>query len=114
MGGINDLLLAERSPEQVATNLKHIGQRVKKEGVEVYYFSVLYTRRGTEAKKSVEALNKKIIQICQEQDWHYLNLNQALSKEGQLKKEYTYDGLHLNSKGLKAWKRFMQAHWDDQ
>ena len=50
--------------------------------------------------KKVKALNKKLSDYCYKENCNYINLYDTLTDdEGNLKEEYTEDGLHLNSLG---------------
>ena len=50
--------------------------------------------------KRVKELNKKLSNYCDEESCEYINLyDDLIDEEGNLKTEYTEDGLHLNSLG---------------
>lgn len=50
--------------------------------------------------KKVKELNKKLSNYCDEESCEYINLyDDLIDEEGNLKTEYTEDGLHLNSLG---------------
>ena len=50
--------------------------------------------------KKVKELNKKLSNYCDEEICEYINLyDDLIDEEGNLKTEYTEDGLHLNSLG---------------
>lgn len=57
---------------------------------------------GTENK--IKSFNEQIKKIAADNGAVYINLWPALSdSKGNLKREYTNDGLHLNGKGYRAW-----------
>lgn len=61
----------------------------------------------------IDAYNKAIVDMCEENDWKYLNSAEALkdSSTGYAKDGYTIqDGLHLSSKGLEALFEYIRTH----
>lgn len=58
---------------------------------------------GRRKNSDILELNKKLLILAQEHKITYLDLTEKLSdKKGNLKKEYTFDGLHLNAKGYEV------------
>ena len=52
------------------------------------------------ANRKIRKLNEKISQYCDGESCNYINLyDDLIDEEGNLKEEYTEDGLHLNSLG---------------
>ena len=50
--------------------------------------------------KKIKSLNRKLSNYCKEDNCNYINLyNDLIDEEGNLKEQYTEDGLHLNSLG---------------
>lgn len=62
----------------------------------------------------VLAFNEAIIRMCEENGWKYLNSFEALtdSDSGYIRMEYidTFDGLHLNEKGVQAVMEYVRTH----
>lgn len=54
--------------------------------------------------KNVDQYNEVLQKIAEENDIEYVDLNQHFKdSDGQLKKELTVDGVHLNGKGYDVW-----------
>ncbi len=55
-------------------------------------------------EKTIKELNPMLRQIAEEEGAQYIDLTPALSdSKGNLRKEFTNDGLHLTGKGYAAW-----------
>ena len=79
----------------------------------LYINSIIPTYNGVsncyQCNAKIDTLNKYFEKICIQKHVNYLNLNTAFKKEKQLSLEYTYDGLHLNQKGYKAWSEQLKS-----
>jgi lysophospholipase L1-like esterase len=105
--GINDLGSGHK-PEAIEAGYREILEKVKKRmpGVRVHIQSVLPTR-GNYAKhnKNVIDTNDRLKKLAKEFDYDYIDLHSKMTDEkGELKKEFTADGLHLKDPGYKVWK----------
>ena len=50
------------------------------------------------SNKKIDEMNKEFIKICEKYDCLWIDFTDELKdKDGNLKKEYTYDGLHINA-----------------
>lgn len=61
----------------------------------------------------IDAYNKAIVAMCEENDWKFLDSSEALKDEstGYAKTGYTdSDGLHLSQKGLQALFTYIRTH----
>ena len=59
----------------------------------------------------IQAINQKLAQMALANGCHYLDVYSALADEsGNLRQEYTTEGLHLNSEGYKAWIDYLLRH----
>jgi lysophospholipase L1-like esterase len=89
------------------SNIRQIAGRLKENGVTVIFHSVLYTGDlffdHERANIFVPMINAEIKKLCDGKDIIYLDMNELLCPGGILKREYTYDGLHLNPDGYKIW-----------
>jgi lysophospholipase L1-like esterase len=105
--GINDLGDGH-SPETMEAGYREILDRVKKHSpaLRVHVQSVLPTR-GSFAKHNanVNDFNQRLRKLAKEFGYDYIDLHsQMTDDQGELKKELTADGLHINAAGYKIWK----------
>ena len=70
-----------------------------------------------EAKKSyvnntrIAAYNEVIRQLAEEKQCPYVDVAAAMTDEqGCLRSDWTSDGVHLNTKGCKAWLEYLRTH----
>jgi len=66
--------------------------------------------------KQINAYNRAIAKMCQDNSWRYLNSEETLvdEKTGYAKAGYTVDdGLHLSVKGLEALFDYIRTHADE-
>lgn len=56
-------------------------------------------RSDKRSNKKINEMNNEFFKICQKHNCVWLDLSEKLSdQQGQLKKEFTFDGLHINAK----------------
>ena len=49
--------------------------------------------------------NQRLQKLAKEFDYDYIDLHSQMKDDkGELKQEFTADGLHLNAEGYKVWK----------
>ncbi|MBO7703998.1 MAG: hypothetical protein J6S26_06115, partial [Solobacterium sp.] len=64
--------------------------------------------------KQIDAYNKAIAKMCQDNNWKYLDSSEALKDEktGYAKDGYmsTVDGLHFSNKGIEALFKYIRTH----
>jgi lysophospholipase L1-like esterase len=119
MIGINDI--ARNIPDSIiVNNIKRIASRVKLESPKttLYIQSILPTNHSfTQFKnhqfKSAHIVwcNNALKSYCLEAGLTFVDIYSALADEqGQLKKEYTNDGLHLTMAGYQVWKQLLEAN----
>ena len=70
-----------------------------------------------EAKKSyvnntrIAAYNEVVLQLAEEKQCPYVDVAAAMTDEkGCLRSDWTSDGVHLNTKGCKAWLEYLRTH----
>ena len=108
--GTNDLdSLDEDIVDITFNNIKEIIEEIKenRSKASIYVESIYPVNSNIEnntvsnrTNEKIKALNKKISKYCNDETCKYINLyNDLLDEEGNLKEEYTEDGLHLNSLG---------------
>jgi lysophospholipase L1-like esterase len=105
--GINDLG-SGRKPDTIEAGYREILEQIKKQAptVHVHVQSVLPTR-GNYAKHNanVNDVNKRLQKLAKEFGYDYIDLHSKMTDDkGELKKEFTNDGLHLKPDGYKVWK----------
>lgn len=108
MIGINDVL-AERSAEEIASDIKALAQSATKGGGTWIMLLLPLTADHASAgdlQPAIHALNAKILSICNEIDTLTVIQTPSDLLDGEaLKAEYSEDGLHLNAAG----KRILEA-----
>lgn len=108
--GTNDLNSTDKDIVDVTfDNIKEIITEIKenRSDATIYVESVYPVNSVIEnnvvtnrTNKKVKELNKKLSNYCDEESCEYINLyDDLIDEEGNLKTEYTEDGLHLNSLG---------------
>ncbi len=105
--GINDLGDGH-SPEVIEAGYREILQRVKAHSptLRVHIQSVLPTR-GTFAKHNanVNDVNRRLQKLAKEFGYDFIDLHSQMTDDkGELKKEFTVEGLHLTDPAYKVWK----------
>lgn len=64
--------------------------------------------------ETIGAFNAKMMAICQEREWYFVNVAEAVSDEnGCLRDEYSGDqsmGIHFNYNGAEAWAEYLMTH----
>lgn len=67
----------------------------------VYPVNPTVNKQGKRNNARIAGLNEKIEALCKVLDISYVNINSELEDaDGNLSREYTYDGLHLNAKAF--------------
>lgn len=106
MIGINDLG-SGHTPETMEKGYREILQRIKTETprVRVHVQSVLPTRdKHARHNANVLDFNERLKKLAEEFGYDYLDVHALMADDkGELKADYTGDGLHLNETAYKAW-----------
>ena len=106
MIGINDLG-AGRTPDVMEQGYREILQRIKTETprVRVHVQSVLPTRDNyAKHNANVVDFNGRLKKLAEEFGYDYLDIHALVADDqGELKADYTGDGLHLNEAAYKVW-----------
>ena len=107
--GTNDLNGSDPNIDEAYNNIVQIINNIKENRpkAEIYFESLYPVNRSIEEKGAEErenadiiALNEKISNYCKDNNVTYMDMYKLLSDEnGELKREYTSDGLHLSTEG---------------
>lgn len=105
--GINDLG-SGRTPEVMEAGYREILEQLKKKApaVRVHIQSVLPTRdRYAKHNVNVNDFNGRLQKLAKEYGHDYIDLHSLMADEkGELKAEFTGDGLHLKPDAYRIWK----------
>ncbi len=117
--GINDI--SKNNPDSIILyNYQMIIEEIleKSPTTQLYIQSILpinndfkkYPRLQNK-EKHILFLNKKLKELCQEKNLTYIDLFSAFCNDkGQLKPEFTNDGLHLTGEGYKMWIEILKPY----
>lgn len=107
--GTNDIKYEEDDEQVVVDNIKKIIKEIKKNrpNTKVYITSIFPVNRELKYHAAEERYNGEILKInkgiknyCKENNITYINMyDELIDSKGNLKKEYTVDGLHLSKTG---------------
>lgn len=105
--GINDLNDNPANTDKAINNIRLIIERIQSEcpKTKLYVQSIMPVdeRRPAKAKELIKA-NAEIKKICGVKGVTYIDLHPALADEnGNLRADYSNDGLHLMGAGYQAW-----------
>jgi lysophospholipase L1-like esterase len=110
MAGINDLGAGVRLPDIVDNYrliIEHLVRRLP--STRIYVQSVLPVNNnfypGSIHNRKVRELNRRLEALASRLGLTYLNLfPHFIDEAGQLRSDFTRDGVHLNESGYKAWR----------
>jgi lysophospholipase L1-like esterase len=109
--GINDLG-SGRLPPQMEAGYREILEQIKTRAPElrVHVQSVLPTRDNyAKHNANVVEFNKRLQKLAEEFGYDYVDLHKLLADDrGQLKAEFTNDGLHINDEAYMLWRAEVQ------
>lgn len=84
----------------------------------VYVYSVVYVEEALVQtgdyvnNANVDAVNLEIMQMCKEEGYHYINLNEVLSNGWHsLISGAADDGIHLNQEYSQKWLEYTKTHY---
>ena len=84
----------------------------------VYIYSVIYVDESLVTtgdyvnNANVDTVNTEILKMCQEEGYHYINLNEVLSNGYHgLISGAAEDGIHLNADYCKKWLDYTKTHY---
>lgn len=109
LAGINDFF-AGNSTETTFNTYKEMVRQLQGNGVIPIIQSTLYVNRDNINDKNTQVteLNRLLKAYAEENKIHYMDLNAVLSVQEKLNKDYSSDGVHLNSRGYSLWSKEVQ------
>lgn len=118
--GTNDIARPRYDENQTAKNIAEIVREINENCPDtivyvesVYPVSEKYTGLGKRTNIKVNSLNKKIKNALEDLSCVYIDFHQHLAgNDGNLKDEYTYDGLHLSGDGYKKVIEILKPYLD--
>ena len=106
MSGINDIA-SGHDLQGTFNNYKKIITRLQNNNIVPIVQSTLLTWDENDNDK-VHKLNSMLIEYCRINEVEFIDLNQKLSKDKKLIKDYSYDGVHLSAEGYEIWKKELE------
>lgn len=113
--GAYDMAQVKESYRQVLSDIK---TRSASADPTVYVYSVVYVEEALVTtgdyvnNTNVDAINLEILQMCKEEGYHYINLNEALSDGWHsLLSGASEDGIHLNQSYCQKWLEYTKTHY---
>lgn len=110
--GTNDLVYSGLDNDGIKNNIEEIINKIyeKNSNTKIYLESIYPVNTSlnkeiveTRTNDNIKNLNNKIEKICDNNKCTYINMYDNLTdKNGNMKRIYTVDGLHLNKIGYKA------------
>ncbi|MFZ5515989.1 MAG: GDSL-type esterase/lipase family protein [Candidatus Zhuqueibacterota bacterium] len=111
MIGVNDLADKKYRPRQIAAGAEKIIQKIHRfdPSIAVYLQSALpATGKYAHLNSLIVEYNRRLILIAAETHVEFIDLHaQFVDDSGQLKAEYSRDGIHLTDAGYDAWKQIV-------
>ena len=105
MAGINDLR-RNRTPEETIANLTQIIRQLRETHpqAQIIVYSVLPTRLQALPTIRIQQINRALQAIAPQEGASYVDLHPLFADgQGNLRREFTNDGLHLNWRGYVLW-----------
>lgn len=111
--GINDIRYGTE-PKDMLEDYEQLLKKLRAvlPNSELYLQSILPVTENFKHKQPSENqiiinINQSIKQLADQYDIQYLDLHDFFTSHGQLKPDYTVDGLHLNRQGYALWERII-------
>ena len=104
MIGVNDIMRG-KPVDEVYLNYLKIIQFFKEKNIKIHIQSTLYIGESRKAdfNPKIEELNKRLEKYTSENQITFINLNPIFAPNKILKKEFTFDDLHLNGTAYNLW-----------
>jgi len=106
LGGINDIGY-NFQVKQIFENIRGIALEMRAMGIIPVVQSTIFVVESDMTKSywnpKVEELNAMLLKFCTNTNIEYLDLNEFLSSNKQLKSELSIDGIHLSDEAYSLW-----------
>lgn len=107
MGGINDIY-SGYSPETVFSEYVKVIRELQNHNIIPVIQSTLFVsakwHNAQDKNPEVNKLNVMLRNYAEKNNLTFMDLNPKMTKNGLLRDELTYDGLHLNANGYSIWR----------
>ena len=112
MIGVNDIMRG-KDVDEVYSNYLKIIKFFQDRNIKVYIQSTLFIgeRRAENFNIKVENLDKRLEKYAKENNITFINLNPIFAPNKVLKKEFTFDDLHLNGTAYKLWAQEIRKYF---
>ena len=112
MIGVNDIMRG-KSVDELYSNYLKIIKFFKEKNIKIHIQSTLYIgeTRKADFNPKVEELNKRLEKYASENKITFINLNPIFAPNKVLKKEFTFDDLHLNGSAYKLWAQEIKKYF---
>lgn len=110
MGGRNDMPAnyEKGNAQSTIATYKQILDAAVKNDIKVFVTSTLY-RADEQNPQIIDELNTFLKEYCTENGQVYIDLNAKLSVNGKLRKDFTFDNMHINDKAYKIWAEMIKS-----
>ena len=102
MAGINDYSMGIAT-ERIERNHKMVLDAIHACGTMPVYQTLLYQSGNDFVNREIDRLNSNMEKYCSTQGYEFLDLRPYLCINGDLRKEFTYDGTHLMEEAYIPW-----------
>ena len=112
MIGVNDIMRGKEVDEVYSNYLKII-KFFQDRNIKVYIQSTLFIgeKRAENFNIKVEDLDKRLEKYAKQNSITFINLNPIFAPNKVLKKEFTFDDLHLNGTAYKLWAQEIKKYF---
>ena len=110
--GVNDLADKKYNPQQIAHGAEKIIQKIQQFNpeIKIYLQSALpATGKYAHLNPLIMVYNQLLFEAAEKTKINYIDLHSHfINENGELKSEYTRDGIHLTDAGYAVWKKLIQ------
>jgi lysophospholipase L1-like esterase len=114
MIGINDINYSKLTPEDIASNIVEITKVIHRESSATMVFvQTILPTKEIKIRAKIAETNDWIMRKHQAKLFTIIDTHALFrDKEDLLKKQYTYDGIHLTEAGYAVWVKKLEAFFD--
>ena len=115
--GVNDIIFWKTPMKEKVRGYKNLLATLKKNlpDCEIYVQSLLPSRgKYVEYNAQIAEFTKTIEELTKQAGLPYINLRSHFTDDlGQMREEFTYDGVHLTRAGYEEWKKAIMLYIED-